>query len=240
MAALAKSGRIAEHEKGRSSAWYGRELTGRRYKESFMSLLSAPEELRLSEAVAVYFRLLQFDRAWTEMTLRPDLARDLTREDAEILGGIAGELGQLILSTVEAAYVVVTAAEVSQPPDQVGPEAELLPEVEAAYNSVVEAAGGVIPLARQAYEDLSGMADEERSRLDAQREAVLGGGTVAGDLSRRFMCKFAKALMVAGGVSVWVPPHIHAGASVAAGVSIATANRCWELEPFFRRLNPAR
>lgn len=80
------------------------------------------------------------------------------------------------------------------------------------------------------------MAEDERETLDNQLATLRAGGRVDGDLSRRFLCRFAKVLMVAGGITVWVPPHAHAGASVAAGVSIATANRCWDLEPAFQNL----
>lgn len=199
-----------------------------------MPKLSAREEFQLSEAVAVYFRLLQWDRAWTAIAGFPEL----TRDDVDVLGGIAEELGALVSGSVEAAYTVLRLAEIVDPPNQVGEDAGLLPSVATAYNSVIEAAGGVLQLARQAYEGLNAMAPEEQSGLETQLETLRGGGSIAGDLSRKFMCRFAQALMVAGGVTVWVPPHIHAGASIAAGVSIATANRCWELEPFFNKLAP--
>ena len=41
-----------------------------------MPQLSARQAIQLSGAVAVYFRLLQWDRAWTAIAGVPELTRD--------------------------------------------------------------------------------------------------------------------------------------------------------------------
>jgi hypothetical protein len=188
--------------------------------------LSASDELSLSEATAVLFHAVVLDRAWTATARR----EDLTADDIETLGGIAAELRELIASIVEAAHTVVRVAEVVQPPND-GAADSLIPEVRASYEALLLETGGVVPLARQAYADLDVMAEAERTALDNQLQAVRSGGRVQGDLSRRFLCRMANVLMAAGGITVWVPPHAHSAASIAAGVAIAHANRCWELEP---------
>jgi hypothetical protein len=196
--------------------------------------LSAEEELQLSDAVATYFRILQFDRAWTALATRTEDAN----EGLTVLLEIARELRRLIPETVEAARTVMELAERTQPPSGLSDDVEWLPDVAAAYVATVDVAGGVAQLARVAHEQLAALADVEISTLDAELEALFGGGVVAGDLSRKFICGVAHALMVAGGVTVWIPPHGHAVASVAAGVAIAKANRCWELDPMFAKLGP--
>lgn len=108
-----------------------------------MAELSARDELQLSEAVNVLFRLLSVDRAWTAIAQRPVLAG----EDVDLLSGIAEQLRGHIAETVEAAYTLVRIARLADPPSEVGEEARLLPEVRAFYNAVVAQAGGVVPLA---------------------------------------------------------------------------------------------
>lgn len=202
-----------------------------------MAQLSAYDQLRLSEAVAVFFRLLSFDRAWTALALRPE---PLTAEDVDGLTKIAGELRDLIGQTVEAAYTVASVASIAQPPDELGDGIGMPQALRAFYNAQVAAGGGVVTLAQQTSEGLREIAADEQLALDNQLETLRDGGRVDGDLSRRFMCRFAKILMLAGGVTVWVPPHAHAVASLGAGSTIALANRCWELEPFFQSLAGGR
>lgn len=192
-----------------------------------MTELSAHEELRLADAQSVLFRLIALDRVWTSVGGRPQLIAD----DVDLLTSVVAEMRELVGRAVEAAYDVATLAEKAQPPSEVTDLALLEPDVRNVFQQLLNKDGGVLGIAQQAYNALRNASESDVADLDRKLEVLHHGGHLETDLSRRFMCGLAKALMAAGGITVWVPPHAHAAASVAAGVAIYGANKCWELEP---------
>jgi hypothetical protein len=192
-----------------------------------MTQLSTSEELRLAEATSTFFRLIALDRVWTAVGSRPALDAD----DVEALSSVVDQLRELVIRAVEAAYEVVTLARKAEPPAELQDQALLGPAVGDVFQTLLNRDGGVVGIAQQGYDTLRSTYERDIVDLDRQMDVLRAGGHLETDLSRRFMCGLAKSLMAAGGITVWVPPHVHAAASVSAGVAIYTANRCWELEP---------
>ena len=192
-----------------------------------MAELSTSEEFRLSEATSTFFRLIALDRAWTAVGRRPGLdANDVTA-----LSSVVDQMRELIGRAVESAYDVVTLARKADPPAVLQDPALLDPTVGDLFQTLLNQDGGVPGIALQGYETLRGTSEHDIAELDRQMDVLRAGGHIDADLSRRFMCGLAKSLMAAGGITIWVPPHVHAVASVSAGAAIFHANRCWELEP---------
>jgi hypothetical protein len=192
-----------------------------------MAELSTSEEIRLSGATSTFFRLISLDRAWTAVGRRSGLDAD----DVSTLSSVVSQMQDLVGRAVEAAYEVVTLAGKAEPPAELQDPALLGPDVSEVFQTLLNRDGGVLGIAQQAYDTLRSTFEQEIAELGGQMDVLRAGGHIEADLSRRFLCGLAKSLMAAGGVTVWVPPHGHAVASIAAGAAIYKANRCWELEP---------
>lgn len=192
-----------------------------------MPELSTSEEFRLAEATSIFFRLIALDQAWTAVGRR----RELDADDVTTLSSVVDQMRQLVYDAVGAAYDVVTLAGKAQPPAELQDPALLGPVVGEVFQTLLNRDGGVIGIAQQGYDALSSTSGYDIAELGRQMDVLQAGGHIEGDLSRRFMCGLAKSLMAAGGITVWVPPHVHAAASISAGATIYATNRCWELEP---------
>ena len=192
-----------------------------------MPELSTSEELRLADATSTFFRLISLDRVWTTVGRRPGL----NTHDVSVLNSVVDQMNTLVRYAVEAAREIVTLAIQASPPAGL-PDLTLLdPTVSQVFQSLLNRDGGVIGIAQQSYNTLSKISEQEVIEINRQMNILQEGGHIEADLSRRFMCNLAKSLMAAGGVTIWVPPHVHAVASISAGAAIYNTNRCWEMEP---------
>jgi hypothetical protein len=192
-----------------------------------MTELTTTEEFRLTEATSTFFRLIALDRAWTTIGRRPGLGAD----DIDALSYAVGQMSNLVGRAVDSAYEVVTLAIRAEPPRELQDPSLLSPDVGDVFQTLLNRDGGVPGIAERGYDTLRGTSQHEIAELERQMDVLRAGGHIEADLSRRFMCGLAKSLMAAGGITVWVPPHVHAVASISAGTAIYTTNRCWELEP---------
>jgi hypothetical protein len=183
-----------------------------------MAELSLGERTLLSRTSSDMMNLLLLDDTWTEFARR--------REPNDELGSmITQDMAQLVRRIGEAASFIGSL------PDRMGDD------LQARFDALmwgdglstadrddlrwlVNRAGGVTALARATAETLSN-SDAEVQALLEQLARVRSGGTIEGDLSRKFRCGLGSGLLIGGAASLPAAATAGAAAAVATGGAIA-------------------
>src|ERR1700733_10184121 len=85
---------------------------------------------------------------------------------------------------------------------------------------------GIAALAREATREVAEHEPDELRHLDDDLRRLLAGEIPEGYFWKKFMCGVAKASMVGGLLTVWIPPHAHAVPAVALGSKVYKTNHC--------------
>ena len=195
--------------------------------------LNRDEFDRLQYASETLAGVLRADSVWTSLVTASGGAKDLSVEAVDEIAAQFTGLRDGIDAAVRAGEEIVEVAEETvrnDPAFQEAPKSlvgaldlEIGP---AAVGALASADFSLLRLAGQGSGEMREGRSEAVSMLVADLRGVLCGTTVKGYLPGRFLCGLAKASMVAGLLTVWIPPHAHAGAAVALGATVYTTAGC--------------
>ncbi|MHB8380649.1 MAG: hypothetical protein ACYDB2_12200 [Acidimicrobiales bacterium] len=90
---------------------------------------------------------------------------------------------------------------------------------------------GILSLTLEASNDIRRLVSEELEIVEVGLGAYLSNRATEGLMSNRFLCSIACVSIAAGVVTVWVPPHAHAGAAVKYGITTYVAAGCGPKRP---------
>lgn len=179
----------------------------------------------LISANAALTALLSYDSVWTGYAKNPDLAAQSPFTTLEIAHSFRG----VIAKAVRHANTIAATAQAGD----YGGLGESLREVlssdalgQSVLDAVDEHEGSVAQLASKGLNDMQESKDAEEEQLEEDLSRLFVGQAAAGNFGDKFLCGLAKASMAAGLITVWVPPHVHAGAAVALGATAYKAGGC--------------
>jgi hypothetical protein len=163
--------------------------------------LRPTEQLETTNVVTQFTRLYALDAMRTEYLQRAE--HPIPQEDMQALSKATEEMDALLEQAPSSAwgmdYIIVEhSEELREGYERILSEYEFAGNQKERLQDIVARYGDIVEYGRASAQRVAAMAPVERDTLQAEMNAIRGGGFAAGDLSEQFLCNIAAGCIIGG------------------------------------------